>query len=70
MHDKEDILERKLKGLISAYRHQMHRLSTPWAEDFAHVLAPALASYEHERVTGQVFGGDLFQQAVQNSIPV
>jgi centrosomal protein CEP76 len=67
---QEDILERKLKGLLSAYRQQQHQLHTAWADDFAYILGPALHSYEHERVTGDVFGSDQFQQAIQHSIPV
>ena len=63
-------LESQLRHLLAAYRRQLANLSTAWSAHLSHVLTPALASYEMERVCGvAAFAGD-FQAAVHHSIDV
>jgi centrosomal protein CEP76 len=45
------------------------QLSTVWSDDFGYILGPALSSYESERVTGQTYGNDEFQQAIKRTVP-
>lgn len=45
------------------------QLSTCWSDDFGYILGPALASYEHERITGQTFGNAEFQQSIRRTVP-
>jgi centrosomal protein CEP76 len=44
-------------------------LDTTWDEALSYLLAPALASYETERLTGSALGGTEFQLAVKRAVP-
>ncbi len=45
-------------------------MDTFWDQDLSYVLGPALGAYESERITGQDYGNDEFQQSVKNYIPI
>ena len=62
-------LEGELRGLVAAYRRQVGDLATVWGEELGQWLAPALASYEAERVTGVKLFEEEFQAAIQHSTP-
>jgi centrosomal protein CEP76 len=66
---EEKSLEGKLRELVANYRREYANLSTHWSADLSYLLAPALASYESERVTGVAYGQTEFQSAVTRSVP-
>ena len=41
---------------------------TKFDDTLAHILTTALTNYEHERITGQNFGIEEFQNAIRNYI--
>lgn len=65
----EVALEADLKRLVQERRLQHLGLLTHWDNHLAYVLQPALAAYENERLTGNAFGNDDFQDAIKRLIP-
>ena len=65
---REEGLESELRRLIAAHRASLS-LDTDWDEQLAYLLAPALYSYETERLTGSAVGGAEFQLAIKRAVP-
>lgn len=61
-------LENELKLTLISFRQQLG-LNTTIDKQLSYVLTPALASYEHERVTGVSSGNEEFDQAIRFTIP-
>ena len=67
----EALNEEKLRALVDAYRGRLG-LRSPgviWDDELAYLLAPALASYESERVAGCTVGESLFADAIRRKVP-
>jgi len=57
--------------LVDAHRASFG-LASPgvkWDAGLSHLLAPALYSYEHERLTGLTTGNALFSDSIKRAIP-
>jgi centrosomal protein CEP76 len=77
--DVEAILEKQLRDEIAEHRKTAASsnehggsgggLSIKWHEDLEAAIAPALYSYETERVHGIAPGNDDFQMAVRHTVP-
>lgn len=61
-------LENELKLILITFRQQIG-LSTTLDTHLGYILTQALASYEHERITGISSGSEEFDQAVRLSVP-
>jgi centrosomal protein CEP76 len=66
----EKSLEDELSRFLVQFReHEGISASMTFDDDLSYVVAPALASYEYERVTGTVFGSDEFAAAIKHHVP-
>lgn len=61
-------LENELKLILISFRQQLG-LNTIIDNQLSYVLTPALASYEHERITGISIGNEEFDQAIRYIVP-
>ena len=70
--DRGALEERLEAEIISAIRSHRAQLGAPFEIDpqLSYLLAPALGSYEAERVTGSAVGASEFQQAIKRYVPV
>jgi len=62
-------LERCLRADAAAWRAELGLPAAPFDSQLEHCLAPALAAYEAERLTGHAFGADDFRAAVRSCVP-
>lgn len=60
--------ESTLRDAIGEFRRTLG-LTTRWSKNLGYLLGPALTTYEHERISGTVYGNDLFQQSVRRVVP-
>ena len=63
--------EAQLQALVDAHRASFG-LASPgvqWDGGLSHLLAPALYSYEHERLTGLTTGNALFSDSIKRARP-
>lgn len=68
--DVEATLEKQLRDEIAEHRRSTGGgLGIKWHEDLEAAIAPALYSYETERVHGIAPGNDDFQMAVRHTVP-
>ena len=65
---REEQLETELRRLVATHRASLS-LGTEWDEQLSYLLAPALYSYETERLTGSAVGGAEFQLAIKRAVP-
>lgn len=63
----EHEIESAVRGKIAEYRSK--KSEPQFDSAFSHVLAPALYSYETERLFGRAVGADFFQDAVTSALP-
>ncbi len=70
--DRGALEERLEAEIISGIRTHRAQLGAPFEIDpqLSYLLAPALGSYEAERVTGSAVGASEFQQAIKRYVPV
>eukprot|EP01137_Pigoraptor_chileana_P005113 Opistho-2@47775 len=61
-------IESEMRGLLAAYRRD-RGFSTAYDDDLAHLLTPALASYELERATGVRVGNEDFESVIRRAVP-
>jgi hypothetical protein len=66
----EEGLERQLLDALSVLRHDMTQQALPLDSHFSYILAPALAAYENERLTGSPFGSEDFQAVIKRYTPI
>ncbi|KAA0152904.1 hypothetical protein FNF29_03428 [Cafeteria roenbergensis] len=62
-------LEQCLRAEALAWREEAALPEAPFDPRLEHSLAPALAAYESERLTGRPFGADDFRAAVRACVP-
>ena len=64
-------LEAELRAEVDTERAALGLASgdAAWDSHLSYLLAPALLSYENERVSGTAIGAHLFQQAVRRAVP-